>query len=265
MPYKKLRKPNNKKRMIRRRKPTQNFKNRVLAIVNKNRELKRLYFTIDEEQVGPSGSKFLSFSYPSASGYSNSVVSNRVNRVSGEDYSYSRSGLELTPKYWEWKGVVKYQGFSTQAGYDEITVRIVLGFVDADNAPLADGDGGLQLSNGNSIALTADYAAIMRRFNWRKFRPIKDIKFKLQPATQNVNTGTNTTAFNSAPISKMLTLKHYFGRNPKNQVYQSVNNDYPNQGNLQMLIITRPTNDDTLITTNNVEVTGEGHFAYYDV
>lgn len=215
MPYKKPQRRNNKKRIMRRRKPRQNFKNRVLAIVNKNRELKRLYFNIDEDQVSPSGSKFLSFSYPSASGYSSSVVSNRVNRVSGEDYSYSRSGLELTPKYWEWKGIVKYQGFSTQAGYDEITVRLVLGFVDGDNAPLADGDADLQLSNGNSIALTADYAAIMRRFNWRKFRPVKDIKFKLQPASQYVNTGTNTTAHNSAPVSKMISLKHYFGKNPK--------------------------------------------------
>ena len=142
----------------------------------------------------------------------------------------------------------------------------MLGYVDGDNCPLADGDSDLQLSNGNSIALTADFAPIMRRFNWRKFRPIKDIKFKLQPATQNVNAGTNTTGYNaSAPISKMLRIKHYFGKNPKNQVYQSVNNDYPNQGNLQMLIISRPTNDDTLVTTNNIEVTGEGHFAYFDV
>ena len=256
---------NRKKRVVRRR-PKTTFKDKVLRIVNKNREMKRLFFTIDEDQVSPAGSKFLTFTYPSASGYAGSVVSNRVNRVSGEDYSYSRSGLELTPKYWEWNGVVKYQGFSTNAGYDEVMVRVVLGFVDGDNAPLQDGDGDLQLSNGNSIALTADYAAIMRRFNWRKFRPIKDIKFKLAPAAQYNSAGSNTTGHNSmAPISKMLKIKHYFGKNPKNQVYQTTSNDYPNQGNLQMLIISRPTNDDTLVTTNNIEVSGEGFFGYYDV
>ena len=248
------------------RKPKQNFKNRVLAIVNKNREMKRLYFTIDEDTMSPTGTQFLTFQYPEATGYVGSVVSNKVIRSSGDSYSYSRDGLEITPKYWEWKGIVKYQGTSTSAGYDEVMVRMVLGFVDGDNAPLASGDSELQLTNGTVAGVSSDYSAIMRRFNWKRFRPVQERMFKLQPAGFSATVGANaSTGFNSnAPISKMITMKHYFGKNPKNITYPTSGSSQANSGNLQLLIISRTTNDDTLVTTNGIEVSGEGHFAFYD-
>lgn len=263
MPIRRRQKRNVKRRS---RKPKMSLKDKVLKIVNKNREMKRLYFTIDEETMSPTGSQFLQFTYPAASGYVGSVVSNKVIRSSGDSYSYSRDGLEITPKYWEWKGIVKYQGTSTSAGYDEVMVRMVLGFVDGDNAPLADGDSELQLTNGTTAGISSDYTAIMRRFNWKKFRPVQERLFKLQPAGFSATVSANaSTGFNSnAPVSKMITMKHYFGKNPKNITYPTSGSSQGNSGNLQLLIISRTTNDDTLVTTNSIEVSGEGHFAFYD-
>ena len=258
MPYK-------KKRQTKRR-PKTSFKDKVLQIVNKNREMKRLYFTVDEDVMSPAGSQFLTFQYPSATGYVGSVVANKVIRSSGDSYSYSRDGLEITPRFFEWSGVVKYQGVSTNGGYDEVMIRMVLGVVDGTNAPLASGDSELQLTNGTTAGISSDYSAIMRRFNWKKFRPLQEKVFKLQPASYATSGGGNTTTGHNvgAPVSKMVRFRHYFGKNPKNITYPTSGSSQGNSGNLQLLIMSRSTNDDAIVTTNSIETSGEGHFAFYD-
>ena len=244
------------------RKPKDSFKNKVLSIVNKNRELKRLFFTVDEDAMSVVGSQMLTFAFPNT-GNPTSTIPNRVLRGTG---SYQRIGEELTPKYFNLRGIMKYQGTSFNSGYDEIMVRVVAGFVDGDNAPLADGDSELQLSNGTEVGLESNYTAIMRKFNWKKFRPFYDKTTKLQPAnfvvtnpTANSTTGNNV----QAPISRFINISHNFGKNPKNQQYTNQQN--MNANNIQVLIISRTTNDDTLVTTNDLEISAEGQFAYYDV
>ena len=260
MPRKYTKNPTNKKRRIR-RKPKMNFKKRVLSIVNKNREMKRLFFTIDEDAMSVTGSQMLTFAYPNTTN-ANTTVANRVLRGSN---SYQRNGEEITPKYFQLKGIMKYQGSSFNSGYDEIMVRVVAGFVDGDNAPLLDGDSQLQLSNGLEVGLSSDYTAIMRKFNWKKFRPFYDRTTKLQPSnfvvtnpTANSTTGNNV----GAPISRFLNIKHYFGKDCKNQTYN--NSQYQQSGNIQVLVISRTTNDDVLVTTNDLEISAEGHFSFYD-
>ena len=238
-----------------------NFKKRVLAIVNKNREMKRLFFSVDERQMSPTGSQMLTFSYPNTTN-ANSTVANRVLRGTSQ---YQRNGEEVTPRYFELKGILRYQGTSFNSGYDEVMVRVVAGFVDGDNAPLLDGDAQLQLSNGNEVAIQADYTAIMRKFNWKKFRPFYDKTMKLQPSNfVFTNPATNSTSGNNvgAPISRFLNIKHYFGKESKNQSYN--NQQYQQSGNIQVLVISRTTNDDTLVTSNNIEISAEGHFSFYD-
>ena len=276
MPRKYAKKPMKKRRPQRKRGiARQNFKNRVLAIVNKNREMKRLFFEIQENTIVPGGTGFLNFTYPGATGYTATTISNKVLRLQGDSTSFSRDGNEITPKYWEWKGIVKYQGASKRSGLEEVTVKMVLGYVDGDNAPLSETDNELQLSNGTNAPITTDYQGMIRRWNWKKFKPVAERVFKLAPAgyTQSTDNalsavGENlTTGFNSdAPVSKVVSFKHYFGKNPRNIVYPNSGNVRANDRNLQLLIMSRHTNSDgnEISTSRNIEVSGEGHYAYMD-
>lgn len=234
----------------------------ISKMVNKTRETKKLYLTIDEENLAPTGTSLMTFNFPAAS--SSDIIANKTNRG---DFSYQRNGDMIQPLNFNWKGVIKYQGFSVQSGYAETSVRIVFGFIDGDEAaaPITTADTDWMMVNGNNSAILSDFQAIYQNFNWRKFRPFYDKTIKLQPATQQTfdNTAPITTAFSSAPLSRFISVNHNFGKNHK--MLQAYNgSSIYNKKNIVALVIARPTNDDVLVSTNSLEISGTGMFLFKD-
>lgn len=273
MPYKPAKKNYRKKRGYRRylkHKRRTNLRNMITSIVNKNREIKRLFHTVDNGFGINSGSRgaedFLTFEFPNATGKPQGLVPTLVNIG---DAPWERNGNEVTPCYFQFRGLVSVLGESTNANKDQSLIRIVAGFVE-ENA-LADTIGNLQLSNGTTTALSNDIFAIQRKFNWMKFRPFYDKTFKLQAPYISAADDTGLQAGSVAvgangTTSRVINIKHYFGKNPKNQVYpRTPDTVLANKSNIQVLAIVRNAHNVNYHSGQlDVKIVGEGHFSYKD-
>lgn len=260
------RKYNRKPKRKTTRKP--NLKKQVLSIVNKTREVKRLFFNINEDiqlsasTYGADWSPFIN--YPNAQ-----PSSLCANFVQIGDEAYNRDGNQITPNYWCFKGLLTYNCESLDSQMDTISVRVVA--FHTDRSIKATTGGSLQLANGRTTSLSEQFNAIYRNWNYEDIKPFYDRTIKLAPAHFTDKSDSLITvpsyAQNRTPTSRMINIKHYYGKNPRNMTYpKNDTSNIANKNNVQVWLIIRNASNNLLSNTPGLEVklNGEGYFAYRD-
>lgn len=232
------------------------IKNISLRTVNKTRELKCSNFSVDEYQMTIGGSG------PIHSNMSNNRLMNYVARG---DARNQRNGNQINPQRFTLKGWCKIQGYSNSSAYQELKVRVVVGYMDNNTIAdlIASSSTVPYFWNGQPVIATGDYRDILRNLNYKAITPMYDRTYSIAPAPEYTFDSTQTTT--------QTKLKDYFNiyinkklPSRKELTWDPIANDMWQEKNIVALAFIRTMNDDTVITTNVVEFNLEGNFYYHD-
>jgi len=261
--YKK--KPYKKRSFKKRRKTSSSFKDKVIKIVNKGREKKRIWCEIDEATVDPYSGQVVA-NWTGANG--NSYVPNSI--IQG-DKSFNRTGKQLQPLFFKFDGLLKFSGEATNSIERETLVRVAFGFLGPQIDPMSFNPANLVsqeliLKSGTVAVLQNNHTDLYADFNWKIFRPFYNRVFAMAPGIVTGSAYTTYWSPNQPKDYRRFKFIHNFGKNARSITYPSdTDNDYlANSKNIVMLVITRVMTDDTVVSTLDIEMTGFSQFCFTD-
>lgn len=227
--------------------------------VKREAEIKYVYGEVDEKAIDPYvGNQFLD-----NSGFTSSNSSVCFSSPNQDVVGQGRIGNEVTPMWFEAKGHISFT-LSTNASHRESIVRIIWGFRD-EPSTLNPGADDLILKNGNSQPLTGDFTDLYADIYWKNFRPFYDELHTITPQVYVDVTTPSSYSLAKGQDYAFFHVKHKFG--PKARMRFNTNNatdGLADNNNIMCLVICRNLQDDTIVTTNKVEVSALTKFAYID-
>lgn len=235
------------------------IKSMIRKYVDKTRELKIKNYIVDEDTIVFASQGVINNNSGNG-GYT-------YNYVSQGDSNSERDGNQIQPVSVHMKGWAKLDSYSAESSYRESKLRLIWGFMDNDSLLK------LQTSLSNSpifwngtggVIPTNDFKDITRNLNYKFIKPVSDKTYNLAPNTIYYDsTGTSTYSTDSKMKDYfMINFKHKFGKSAE-LTWDNTNNCWQKQ-NLVCIAFHRALNDDTQITSLNVEFCMEGSFYYFD-
>ncbi len=253
---------------------TRVFKNKVLAIVNKGRELKKLWSNVSPSNnlvTIPNGEKILLFR-PTATVTDTTLPAYPPIQALGDTAeNYFRNGNQVQPVMFRFKG---YCNINTQNIDDRRTwalpsyVRLVAGFRNR-NTPLVMNNNKLQLQGGTTVDIdstgaTPSYEAVLNSFNWAEFKPFYDRTFIVSPMQADDANWTPSqykSFFN-------FDIKYKFPKNAKNLISREdesgANDALFDNRNIYVMMITRQMGNQGSQDYYDLTVNGTSYFSFYD-
>ena len=141
-------------------------------------------------------------------------------------------------------------------------VRVIFGFGNQTTLPTSASN--LLLAAGNNIGFTGDFTDTFAPLDWKQFQPFYDEVHMLTPNTYvDAVTPTNYSIHNGTP-NAFINVDYKFGQNDKPMVFENNSTGVANNRNIMCLVICRNLQDDTIVTTNAIEVCGVSTFSFYD-
>lgn len=239
--------------------PTRALVRSAEIALRRSAEIKTLYNYIDEMSVEPyTGEGFLQ-----CTGYGQ--TSNSTQSFNSPDQGVAvqnRIGNTIMPIDFEVKGHISFT-LSTNASHRESIVRVVWGFHD-DTTDLAASDE-LLIKGGATATLSNDFTDLYADFDWKKFRPFYDELHTITPQVYvDVTTPTNYSIAKGRDYA-FFNCKHKFKPGTKiSWDKNNTSNGMARSKNIVGFVVARNLQDDTIITTNMVEISGFTKFRYTD-
>ncbi len=253
---------------------TRVFKNKVLAIVNKGRELKKLWSNVSPSNnlvTIPNGEKILLFR-PTATVTDTTLPAFPPIQALGDTAeNYFRQGNQVQPVMFRFKG---YCNIDTQNIDDRRTwalpsmVRLVAGFRNR-NTPLVMNNNKLQLQGGTTVDVDSStappsYEAVLNPFNWAEFKPFYDRTFIISPMQAD---DANWTPTQYKPYFN-FDIKYKFPKNAKNLISREeesgANDALFDNRNIYVMMITRQMGNQGSQDYYDLTVNGTSYFSFYD-
>lgn len=250
------------------------FKNKVLAIVNKGRELKKLWSNISPTNsliTIPNGEKILLFT-PTATLIDTTLPAYPPIQALGDTAeNYFRQGNQVQPVMFRCKG---YCNIDTQNIDDRRTwalpsfCRLVAGFRNR-NTPLVMNNNRLQLQGGTTVDVDSStaspsYEAVLNPFNWAEFKPFYDKTFIVSPMQADDANWTPSqykSFFN-------FDIKYKFPKNAKPLISREeesgANDALFDNRNIYVFMITRQMGDQGSQDYYDLTVNATSYFSFYD-
>ena len=253
---------------------TRVFKNKVLAIVNKGRELKKLWSNVSPSNnlvTIPNGEKILLFR-PTATVTDTTLPAYPPIQALGDTAeNYFRQGNQVQPVMFRFKG---YCNIDTQNVDDRRTwalpsmVRLVAGFRNR-NTPLVMNNNKLQLQGGTTVDVDSStappsYEAVLNAFNWAEFKPFYDRTFIISPMQAD---DANWTPTQYKPYFN-FDIKYKFAKNAKNLISREeesgANDALFDNRNIYVMMIARQMGNQGSQDYYDLTVNGTSYFSFYD-
>ena len=186
------------------------------------------------------------------------------------DANTQRSGQSIQPIMWELKGHMRIPGASASQDNRVSSVRVVACTFDQTDAPNADliNEGAVLRYNGVSRQLFGDYRDTYAEINFAKYLPFYDKTFRMKPGyleRQYDSNGILTSVGETAGTTIPLRIRKFWKKGTKltagttGNLYSQTKN-----GNIAVFIIARNANDDTTLSTLNVEICASTKFKFKD-
>lgn len=235
------------------------IKNMIRKYVNKTRELKAKNYIVDEDTIVFASQGVINNNSGNG-GYT-------YNYVAQGDENYQRDGNQIQPVSVRMKGWAKLDAESNESSYRESKLRLIWGLMDNDSLlKLQTSLSGAPIFwNGTEgVIPTNDFKDITRNLNYKFIRPVSDKTYSLAPNTiyYDSNGTAVTTTDSKMKDYFMIDFKYKFGKQAE-LTWDKTNNCWQKQ-NLVCIAFHRALNDDTQITSLNVEFCMEGSFYYFD-
>jgi hypothetical protein len=226
--------------------------------IMKGRELKKNYSICNEQQMDPyTGEAFLLWSgldtTPVAPIYPNSVDQG--------DRGQDRDGNQIQPRRFYAKGSISFTESSANASRDSV-VRMVWGFV--NRAEQITTSESLFMRGGSVSSFDNNFSDIWSDFNWKVFQPFSDQVFTLTPESYVDPTVSANYTMHRGNHYALWEVNYDFGTNAKPITYENNSTGEANSRNIACLVICRNVQDDTIVTTNQIEVSGNSTFHFHD-
>ncbi len=253
---------------------TKAFHNKVVAIVNKGRELKKLWSNVSPSNntiTIPNGERIILFR-PTATTVDTTLPAYPPIQSLGDTAeNYFRVGNQVQPVMFRFKG---YCNIDTQNVDDRRTwalpsyVRLVAGFRNR-NTPLVMNNNKLQLQGGTTVDVdstgaTPSYEAVLNSFNWAEFKPFYDRTFLVSPMSAddaNWNPNLYKPYFS-------FDVKYKFPKNAKNLISREdesgANDALFDNRNIYVMMITRQMGNQGSQDYYDLTINGTSYFSFYD-
>ena len=250
------------------------FRNKVLAIVNKGRELKKLWSNVSPSNnlvTIPNGEKILLFR-PTATVTDTTLPAYPPIQSLGDTAeNYFRQGNQVQPVMFRFKG---YCNIDTQNIDDRRTwalpsmVRLVAGFRNR-NTPLVMNNNKLQLQGGTTVDVDSStappsYEAVLNSFNWAEFKPFYDRTFIISPMQAD---DANWTPTQFKPYFN-FDIKYQFPKNAKNLISREdesgANDALFDNRNIYVMMICRQMGNQGSQDYYDLTINGTSYFSFYD-
>lgn len=253
---------------------TKVFKNKVLAIVNKGRELKKLWSNVSITNnliTIPNGEKIILFR-PTATNTDTTLPAYPPIQSLGDTAeNYFRVGNQIQPVMFRCKG---YCNIDLQNTDNRRTwalpayCRLVAGFRNR-NTPLVMNNNKLQLQGGTTVDVdssqaTPSYEAVLNPFNWAEFKPFYDKTFIVSPMQSD---SANWTPSQYKPYFN-FDIKYKFPKNAKPLISREeesgANDALFDNRNIYVFMITRQMADQGSQDYYDLTINGTSYFSFYD-
>lgn len=247
-----------------------NVRRIALGAVQKGREIKRTWGSIQTDEVSnqvgvPTGSMVPSFNFSEGNDYYTETCLNATRQ--GLE-SEMRIGNAIQPISFNMKGYGVIPNNISSGGIDQNQyqshVRLVVGFR-RQNTTLTTGNTKLMLEAGKMVPLSDTYADILRTFNWKEFRPFYDKVFKIAPMSTSSSAWTNPYTKNYFHFN----VNYKFPTNGKNlETFESSDgtniNIYNNRNIFAMILVRQMNNDNDSVTAYPIELFSTCSLAFHD-
>lgn len=258
------------------RKPYNNptFKSKVLAIVNKGRELKKLWSNISQSNNTldiPNGERLLLFTPTATLTDTTLPAYPPIQSLGDTAENYFRQGNQVQPVMFRCKG---YAYIKTENVDDKrlwalpSKVRLVAGFRNR-NTPLSIFNNKMQLQGGTSVDIDssqtlASYEAVLNSFNWAEFKPFYDKTFQVSPQQEDTD---NWSPSQYKPYFN-FDIKYNFPKNAKPLISREDENGsndalFDNR-NIYVLAISRQMANQGSQDYYQLSFFGTSYFSFYD-
>lgn len=246
-------------------------KNKILSIVNKGRELKKLWSKISPNNPNltiPNGERILLFN-PTATLVDTTLPAYPPIQSLGDTAeNYFRQGNQIQPVMFRCKG---YAYIANQNVDDKrmwatpTNVRLVAGFRNR-STPLVIGNPKLQLQGGTTVDIEGNsaYEAVLNPFNWAEFKPFYDKTFQVTPV-QDDDANFTSTQFKSW---FNFDIKYHFPKNAKKLISRETeggaNDALFDNRNIYVMAISRQLAQMGSQDYYNITFYGTSYFSFYD-
>ncbi len=250
------------------------FRNKVLAIVNKGRELKKLWSNVSPSNnlvTIPNGEKILLFRLTATVTDTTLPAYPPIQALGDTAENYFRQGNQVQPVMFRFKG---YCNIDTQNVDDRRTwalpsyVRLVAGFRNR-NTPLVMNNNKLQLQGGTTVDVDSStappsYEAVLNSFNWAEFKPFYDRTFIISPMQAD---DANWTPTQFRPYFN-FDIKYKFPKNAKNLISREeesgANDALFDNRNIYVMMICRQMGNQGSQDYYDLTINGTSYFSFYD-
>lgn len=248
--------------------------NRVLSIVNKGRELKKLWSNIspDNNELDiPNGERLILFR-PTATVTDTTLPAYPPIQSLGDTAeNYFRNGNQVQPVMFRCKG---YAYIKTENVDDKrlwaipSKIRLVAGFRNR-NTPLVMGNSKLQLQGGTTVDVdstgaTPSYEAVLNSFNWAEFKPFYDRTFQVSPQQEDTD---NWSPSQYKPYFN-FDIKYQFPKNAKKLISREdengANDALFDNRNIYVMAISRQMANQGSQDYYTINFFGTSYFSFYD-
>lgn len=248
--------------------------NKVLAIVNKGRELKKLWSNISDTNntmTIPNGEKILLFTPTATLTDTTLPAYPPIQSLGDTAENYFRQGNQVQPVMFRCKG---YCNINTQNLDDRRTwslpcyVRLVAGFRNR-NTPLVMNNNKLQLQGGTTVDIDStqanpSYEAVLNAFNWAEFKPFYDKTFMVSPMQAD---DANWTPSQYKSFFK-YDIQYKFPKNAKPLISREdengANDALFDNRNIYVMAIARQMGNQGSQDYYDLTMYGTSYFSFYD-